>query len=398
MNLFDSPAAALDALCARVSPVGVERVALGEASGRVLARALHTDRASPAVDVSAMDGFAVRVADLTQESLPIAGDVHIGQSPPELPAGAALRIVTGGALPRGADAIVRREDVDESGAEIRVTMAARDRARAGDDVRRCGENGEAGRLVVPAGELVDPAVASALACFAGPEVEVYRRARVAVLVTGDELVDAGAEASAWQVKDSNGLALRAALCAPWVTLHALPRARDDEDAMRRAITAALADADALVVTGGVSMGVRDHVPGALAAAGVEVLFHRLPMRPGKPVLGGVAEGGRPVLALPGNPVSVLVTARRLAWPAIAKLAGIARSKPPLYVRLVPSPSRSVALWWHRAVRLRTGGTAELVETHGSGDVVAIAQSDGFVELAPNASGEGPFPFYAWCGA
>ncbi len=391
--IIDSPAAALQALCVRIEPVGVERVPIANVTGRVLAESVIADRASPAVDVSAMDGFAVRIEDLARDSLPIAGEIRIGQSPPELPPCAVLRIVTGGPLPRGADTVVRREDVSEEAGTIRVRPAAR--ARVGDDVRRAGENGGPGCLVVSAGMVIAPAIASAIACFAGSEIDVRRRVRVAILVTGDELVDAGEAVTPWQVRDSNGPTLRAALAERWIEARTLPRVRDDEAAMRQAITAALEDSDALVITGGVSMGVRDHVPDALRAAGVDVLFHRLPMRPGKPVLGGIAEGGRPVLALPGNPVSVMVTARRLAWPAIARRAGITRTLPTPLVRLFPPATSCIAMWWHRAVRLREDGTAELVETRGSGDVVAIAGTDGFVELPPGASGEGPFPFHRW---
>lgn len=389
----DSPAAALDALRARIEAVGIERVAAAGAAGRVLAEGIVTDRPSPAADVSAMDGFAIRVADRPLASIPIAGEIRIGREPPELAPGTALRIVTGGAIPRGADAVVRIEDVTVDGGAIRIAGAAR--IAEGAEIRRAGENADAGAIVAHEGTLIDAAIATAIASFGAAEVAVRRKVRVAIVVTGDELVDAGARATPWQVKDSNGPALAASLARTWVELVRTPRVADDERATREAIAGALADCDALVLTGGVSMGNRDHVPDALRACGVEVLFHKLPQRPGKPVLGGIAEGGRPVLALPGNPVSVLVTARRLALPAIAARGGIARVAPPARVRLVPAPDETISLWWHRPVRLASDGTASIVPSRGSGDVVAIAASDGFVEIPPGTAGEGPFPFYAW---
>jgi len=391
----DSPDRALELLRSRITAVEHEHVEVPTSIGRVLGGELRADRPSPACDVSAMDGFAVRLADLARGPLPIAAEVRIGQPPPALVPGSVVRIVTGGAVPEGADTIVRREVVREEHGTIVVDPAAAAALVSGADIRRLGENGRAGDLVVAPGTVVDPATASAIASFGAAMLEVHRRVRVALLVTGDELVEPGAPATAWQVRESNGLALRALFLKPWMEVRSYPRAVDEPDAMRAAIETALEWADALVLTGGVSMGTRDHVPDALRACGVDVLFHRLPQRPGKPMLGGVAAGGRPVLALPGNPVSVLVTGTRIALPAIARRAGIARERAPVHVRLQPAPEDSISLWWHRPVRIAADGSASLVRLQGSGDVVAIAESDGFVELPPHASGAGPFPFYEW---
>ncbi len=390
-----SPHEALDRLRARIVTVEREPVALPRAIGRVLAEDLRADRASPACDVSAMDGFAVRAEDLASGTLAIAAEVRIGQAPPALAPGSAVRIVTGGAVPEGADTIVRREDVREEGGVIVIEAGTAARILPGAEIRREGENGRMGDPVVSSGTLLDATNASALASFGGSVIQVHRRVRVALLTTGDELVDPGAPATRWQVRDSNGLALRALLDRPWIELLSFPRAPDEPDAMRAAITAALSSADALVLTGGVSMGARDHVPDALRACGVEVLFHRLPQRPGRPVLGAIAPGGRPVLALPGNPVSVQVTGRRLALPAIARRAGITRDRARIAVCLHPALPDSGALWWHRLVRIAPDGTASIVPSSGSGDVVAIAKSDGFVEIPPRTAGAGPFPFYEW---
>lgn len=399
--VLETPAAAVAALVARVAPVATERIALRDAAGRVLSDAIRTDRPSPGCDVSAMDGFAVCASDvarlgaLSEVILSISGEVRIGQAPPSLREGTALRIVTGAPLPPGADAIVRREHVLEREGSISIDPARASRLAAGEDVRRRGENAAEGDLVIGGGIVADGARVSALASFGASSVEVRRRVRVKILVTGDELVEVDQPASPWQVRDGNGPALAALLARPWIDVERLPRAPDERAALSAAVERALEGADALVLTGGVSMGVHDYVPGTLRALGVEVLFHKLPQRPGKPILAGIASGGRPVLALPGNPVSVLVTATRIALPALARRAGLGRVLPRAMVRLEPASEDTLGLWWYRPVVLEDDGRARLVGGRGSGDVVAAARSDGFVEIPPHVAGQGPFPFFAW---
>jgi len=152
----------------------------------------------------------------------------------------------------------------------------------------------------------------------------------------------------------------------------------------------------VLLTGGVSAGQYDFVPGVVAALGAKTVFHRLPLRPGGPILGAVGPDGQAILGLPGNPVSVLVTARRLARTVLRHLAGFACASCPVpVVRVTNDDGRTLNLWWYRLVRLTGPGVAELVPAQGSGDVVALARSDGFVEIPPNASGAGPWPYYGW---
>jgi molybdopterin molybdotransferase len=341
-----------------------------------------------------MDGFALRIADLTTQELPIAGEVRIGREPPPLPAGVVLRIVTGGALPAGADAVVKREDVTEHADRIRFPHALR--VLSGQNIRRAGENLPAGAPVSPPGVLITPAIAGALATFGIAQPMVHRRVAVAVLTTGDELLAVHEQPNPYQLRDSNGAALRALLQPLPFVAFSHTHIPDEEAAMGAAIARALQSADAIILTGGVSMGHRDFVADALAASNVRAFFHGLPQRPGKPVLGGIAPGNRPVLALPGNPVSVMVTARRIALPAIQARAGlVGPPMPPPLVRIPNSDSRSVELWWHRPVRLTGFGEAELLDSRSSGDIPGAAHADGFIELPPHRSGPGPWPFYAW---
>lgn len=395
---FVSPAAAVHALAERAARAGTERLPLAHAAGRVLAEPLKADRPSPAADVSAMDGYAVRLSGLSPGRRPVAAEAMIGREPPALDETAAgvVRIVTGAPVPPGADAVIKREDVRELGEAIEIGEATIAAAHPGLNIRRRGENIAAGDEVVGAGRAIDAAVAGALACFGVAEPLVFRRVRVGVLVTGDELLGPGETPSPWRLRDSNGPALAALLgpCA-WAEVVGPRRAPDEPEAVRSAAAALLAECDALLVTGGVSMGDRDFVPRALEEAGAEILFHKLPQRPGKPVLGAVTRDGKPVLALPGNPVSVLVTARRMACPVLARVAGLADPPAPSLVTVEGGSTKRLDLWWHRPVKVTGPGRARLVEGMGSGDLVSAARGDGFVELPPGETGPGPWPFYPW---
>ncbi len=393
---FDSPAAALEAMLPRIEPVGSERVALADAAGRVLAEAVRADRPSPACDVSAMDGYAVRAADLRPGVLPVAGTIAIGAEPPAMPTGAVLRIVTGAPVPEGVHAVIRREDCIERGDRIEISEATIAAASAGANIRFRGENCGAGEEITPAGTLITAPCVGTLATVGETEPVVRRRVRVALLVTGDEVLEPGARPEPWQLRDSNGPSLAGLLSRhAWLDVDLRPRVSDDEAALREAFGSALAGADAVICTGGVSMGAKDFVPSIVRGAGAEVVFHRLPQKPGKPALGAVGAGGKPILGLPGNPVSVLVTGLRLGLPVLSRRAGLRMPPPPTLVRLSNPGRKTLGLWWHRPVRLTGPGEAELIPTRGSGDIPSASVSDGFVEIPPGASGEDLLPFYAW---
>ncbi|MBX3358693.1 MAG: molybdopterin molybdotransferase MoeA [Phycisphaeraceae bacterium] len=403
---YQSPQQALDALLPRIRRLQMERIPLAEAPGRVLGEAVVADRDSPALDVSAMDGYAVRLADLAPfvtgappAPMPVVGEVHIGLEPQALPAGAALRIVTGAAIPMGADAVIKRELVTERERSISLTPVAASSIRMWESIRRRGENVRAGEMIIPAGREVTAPVAAALAAFGCARPLVYRQVKVGILTTGDEISDLRDQITPWQIRDSNGPALEAMLFAHgWIDPLVGPRARDDRDGIARATAELAVHCDAIILTGGVSMGARDYVPAAVQSLAAHVIFHRLPQRPGKPILGAVLAPGRPVFGLPGNPLSVMVTARRIVLPALAVQAGLSAPLGPTgFIRLRKPDSGTIALWWHRPVRLLEPGVGELVAPASSGDVAGAAASDGFVEVPPGASGEGPWPFYSWTG-
>jgi len=388
-----SPQTAVDALIARLAPVGTETIAASDAFGRVLGQRVLSDRPSPAADVSAMDGYALRHADLAHHRvLPVCGEVRIGREPILLPPEKVLRIVTGAGIPSGADTVIRREDTHEYPDRIVI----RAEPACGDNIRRRGQNAAAGHEVVPLGTLITPPVAAALATFGCARPLVQRRVRLGVIVTGDEVQQVGADVTPWMLRDSNGpgVASIVANCG-WIDGTAARHAIDEPDALRRAIRELLDTCDAVVLTGGVSMGTRDFVPSALRALGAEIVFHGVRQRPGKPLLGALGPEGQAIFGLPGNPLAVMVGARRVAVPVLGHLAGMRVPPSPLAITVDMADEAPVEVWSHRPIRLTAPGRGELVVTRGSGDVVAAATSDGFVEVPPNASALGPWPYYAW---
>ncbi len=392
---FSSPQDAIDALLESIGPVAAETVGWQEAVGRVLAAPVTSDRESPPSDTSAMDGYAVRIADLARGDIPVAGEVRIGRPTPPMPIGSALKIVTGAPVPAEADAVIPRELTVEHPLHFALVTDASS-IMPGANIRRRGENLPAGAQVMPAGTRITPAVMSALATFGVDSPRVHRRVRIGILITGDELLDIRSSPLPWQIRDCNGPVLTSLvkLC-PWLELVTCRRSADDQQAIAHSLNALLDDCDALLITGGVSMGDYDYIPDIVTGAGAKVIFHGLPIRPGQPVLGAVNAGGKLIMGLPGNPVSVMTCACRFARPALARLAGFSALHPALSVNVVDSDQKRIGLWWYRPVTLADTDAAQLVPSRGSGDMVSAARSDGFVEIPPDSPSSGRRPFYRW---
>lgn len=403
-----SPQEAIDAMIAQLEPVALQQVTLSASIGCALGQQVVVDRPSPAADVSAMDGYAVCFDDITPDcTLPIAGEAFIGQQPPDHVQNKATRIVTGSPVPPGADTVIRREDVIEHVGRIEIPASNLQRLSSGANIRYRGENAAEGDVLASSGATITPALAGALASVGCSIVMVHRPVRVAILVTGDEVVGVedgiatGSDArhralSPYQLRDSNGPTLAAMFSqAPWIDVVAQHRVGDDRVKLRDAIEQLLSQSDALVITGGVSMGNRDFVPLVLEDVGARTIFHRVPQRPGMPMLGAIGSSGQAIFGLPGNPVSVMVTARRIAIGVLRHVAGFTQPLFPAHVKVENPDEKQLGLWWHRSVRMTGPGTAELVAGRGSGDVMAAAASDGFVEIPPGEYGAGPWPFYRW---
>jgi len=395
LSRIESPADAVAAMVRRLKTVGVEEVPLRAALGRVLARPIESDRPSPAADVSSVDGFAIPEAAEGSTTWPVSGESRAGHAPPPMMRGTAMKISTGAVVPPGTAVVAKIEDCDVQGdrVTVRVSLAP------GTNIRRRGENAPCGTPVGRVGCPVTPALMAASALFGIARLEVHRRVRVAIVVTGDEITDSATSGEnplePWQLRDSNGPGLRAMVeSGAWAEVASVTRARDDAVATRSALHDAINSADLVLVTGGVSVGEHDLVPGALKDLNAGVIFHRLKQRPGQPALGAITPGGKAVLALPGNPLSVLVTARRLARPVAAHMSGLERAEcnPLVHARGHDKP---LHLWWHRSVRLTSAGEAEVCETKSSGDLTGAAAGDGFVEIPPGATTHGPWPFFGW---
>src|SRR5579884_2213246 len=287
----EAVAAYLDAVAPQ--PLGSERVPLERAFGRILARDALADGWYPADRRSTMDGYAVRSADGGAPRR-IAGSIRMGHPPPgRLGAGEAMRIPTGGVLPAEADAVVPLEDA--SGDDEQIVPAAT--PLPGEYVTPRGEDMTPGDRVLRPGTRIGAPALSVLATLGITEPEVFLRPRVAVVSTGDELVDAGTAPRTGQVRDSNRWAIAGCLAALGCEVLHLPRAEDEVDAILRGIAAGLEAADAVVLTGGSSVGARDHVPAAIDRLGAPgVLVHGVRVKPGKPTI-LAAVGRKPVIGL-----------------------------------------------------------------------------------------------------
>jgi len=387
---------AIAALRTRIMPVDDESVSAEASVGRVLAENIVLDRPSPPCDVSAMDGYAIRLPLPSGGTLRVLGEALPGRPAPALAtdSDAAIRIFTGAPVPQGATTVVQRERFDEHADT--VTLHHEAEVREGANIRRKGENGQPGEIVCRDGRTIGPAVLSAMASCGMTSVRARRPLRVGVLVTGDEVLAANETPEEWSLRDSNGPALQAMLSPrPWIARVERFRAGDNPQTIAEAVRSLLDNNDALIITGGVSAGDHDHVPSVLAELGIGTVFHKLAIRPGKPVLGAVDPSGRPVLGLPGNPVSVMVTAALLALPALRARAGMDELLPAGFVEVEGDACAPPSLAWYPLVRLQTDGTAALVAGRGSGDWVAAARSDGFVEVPAGQIARGMRHFVPW---
>jgi molybdopterin molybdotransferase len=314
---------ARELVLARTHRLGGEPVGLAEALGRVIAEDVLASEAVPAFDNSAIDGFAVRSTD-TSGAAPSAGVTLrlIDESRAGLPArscvseGEAIRISTGAMLPEGADAVVRVEDTEVDRKCVSILAAV----TGGRGVRRAGDDIVAGSLVLAAGTVLGPSELGVLASVGRGHVACARRPAVAVLTTGDELLEPEERMRPGSVRNTNSYTIPALADRSGATVRLRRTVSDELRATRDAIADALGH-DVLVLCGGVSVGEHDHVREALAGLGVEQVFWGLALRPGKPTWFGVSASGSLVFGLPGNPVSAIVTFLLLVRPALRALLG-----------------------------------------------------------------------------
>ena len=390
---------AADALAVlrRFRALPAEDVAVADAVGRVLARDVRTTMDLPHFARSYMDGYAVRARDTESASdtqpahLAVVGSVRMGHPVRRrLAAGEAMRIPTGGMLPAGADAVVMVEHTheDEDG-----VVAIAHAAKRGQHVMRRGEDAPRGARIFPRGHRLRPADVGALSGIGRSRVRVVRRPRVAVIATGDEIVGPDVTPRPGQVRNVNQYALRALITAAGgdpVDLGVLP---DREAVITRALRRALATADAVLLSGGSSVGTKDLTPAVVARMPrARLLVHGIRIKPGKPTLIARA-AGKPVIGLPGNPTSALVIFEVFAVPLIRRLAGEPDAAAFAPRRAVPAalaeaiPSATGREDWVR-VALTPGADGGLVArpvAGGSGDIVSFIRADGLVRVPADAA-------------
>jgi molybdopterin molybdotransferase len=318
-----------------ITPLGSERVELLKSLKRVLASNVVAPWDMPRCDNSAMDGYAVRAVDCRESAtLQIAGYIPAGGAAAmALEPGFAIKIMTGAPLPSGCDAVVPFEQTEETDGRVRIKeqIFVRQHIRfAGEDVR-CGET------IVPAGTVIRPPVISMLASFGQMSIPVYRQPRVAILSTGDELIQVGEPLVPGKIFDSNSLYLAAAIEELGAVPLLLGLARDDVASHRAKLAEGL-EADALVTSAGVSAGDRDLVREVLGQLGVEPVFWRVNMKPGGPTAFGTKDG-KPVFSLPGNPTATIITFEEFVRPAMLKLMGHTRVMKPLVKAVLQHDTR-----------------------------------------------------------
>jgi molybdopterin molybdotransferase len=356
----------------------VEDVALDGAAGRVLAMDMAADRDSPAFDRSARDGFAVRAADLPGE-LEVIGEVRAGQRfAGEVGPGAAVAIMTGAPVPAGADAVVMVEDAHAANSRVRIDRGA----QPAQAINPRGSEAAAGEIVLRAGTRLDYTGIAALAAFGHAHVPVYRRPTVAIVATGDEIVEVADTPADFQIRNSNAHSLAVQVARAGGAPLILPLARDTVEHTREIVSRGL-ESDLLLISGGVSAGKYDVVEEVLAGFGAQFHFDRVLIQPGQPLVFGRA-CGQFFFGLPGNPSSTMVTFEIFARAALDLIGGQTETT------LTMPWARLTREFRHRPGLTRflpallSGDGAEVtpVAWHGSGDIAALTRASAFLVADP----------------
>ena len=372
---------ALETILAHAEPLGRETVELTRARGRFLAEDVTADADLPGLPRSSVDGYAVIAGDDSAE-LEVLEEVTAGRlGSTHVRPGSAVRIMTGGTLPPGADAVVMVEEVEETDGRALLQH----RPRRGENVHPPGMDLSRGQLVLARGTRIGPAEVGLLATIGCVDVPVYRRPRVAVLATGDELVEPHHMPPPGSVRDSNRYALMCAAEEAGADIAWQAHARDDEDALERAMRDGLVAADVLLTSGGVSMGTRDLIKPLLDKLAT-IQFGRVSFKPGKPLTFATAGDGKLAFGLPGFPVSSLITFEIFVRPALLKAGGAERVfRPRVQVALGhevrpdpvrPEYQRASVTWEDDHFVARTTGL------QSSSRLMSIVGANALLELQP----------------
>jgi molybdopterin molybdotransferase len=384
---FEEARHVVEGHAAQVRPRIKEKVELLASIGRILAEPIAADRDFPPFRRAMRDGYAVRAADLTNlpVTLEVIGEIKAGAAPEALPrevaAGQAAAIMTGAPAPDGADAVVMVEYTSLSGQRVTVTRAV----GSGDNIVAAGSEARKGQVLLHHGTRMDYGAIASAASVGLQSVSVFRRPEVAILSTGDEIVEIGERPGPHQIRNSNSYSLAAQVQDAGGVPKMLGIARDEAAALRRLIEQGLKH-DLLLLTGGVSMGRYDLVEQVLAELGAEFFFTGAQIQPGRPVVFGRVKE-RYFFGLPGNPISTMVTFELFARPLLETLAGMAaRELSFVHARLKSEIKTKTGL--RRFLPGLLSGEFEQAEVelagwHGSGDVAAMARSNCYIVIPPD---------------
>jgi len=377
-------AAAEALILAHVPRFPARQEPLAACSGRVLAEDIHAERDQPPFDRVTMDGIAIAYRDFAAgvRSFEVVGIQAAGAEPLAVGAEQCAEVMTGAVLPGGADTVVPVERVRRNGSAAAITADAA--VAAEQFVHRRGSDRAQGSLCLAAGTRLGPPEIAVLAGAGHGTALVADLPRVAVMSTGDELVDAGKPIAPHQIRSTNDRAIEASLTQHRLGHVTRARLRDDANALAIAIDRLDMEHDVLVLSGGISMGKFDFVPSVLTELGAKLVLQKVQQRPGRPMWFGVSARGKPIFALPGNPVSTLVCATRYLLPALRQASGLPPPRQEL-VELTAPIEASPTLTLFTPVTLSSSDRGTLLAsphpTNTSGDFVTLAGTDGFVELA-----------------
>lgn len=385
-----TPEEAWCAILESTSPLQDILVSLQDSISYVLAQPVTADNDIPAVDRSAMDGFAVQSSDLQTlpAELSICGEVPAGSNKkPNINRGECVRIYTGANMPQDADTVVRAEDT-ECLSETRVRFIKP--VTKGQDIFKQGENARKDDLILKEGTCLTPSDIGVCATVGCTELRVFSKPTVSILVTGEELMSASDKIETHQIRDSNGPMLAALVARHHFTISEQMKVPDNPGSTLAKIKKCVSSAHVTIVTGGVSVGDYDFVPKAILEAGGNIIFHGVDMKPGKPQLFAAFPGNRFAFGLPGNPLSVMTGFYEFVLPTLKRLSGLDQNlcRPKYFLPITTSvKSKGSRCVYHLGKLITTpaGIAIEPIIRAGSADVVAGSHADGVFAITPGTS-------------
>jgi len=381
---------ALKTILARFRPLGLIETDIIKSLGRVCGENVIASRTIPFADNSAMDGYAARYSDIKDATaqnpvaLKVVENIPAGKIPQKkLKKGEASRIMTGAVIPAGADVVIRQEDTRKTRDSVFISAAA----KKGLNIRSAGEDVKKGELVIPKGAVIGPAQIGLLASLGRKQIRIHAQPRVAILSTGDELVDISHNPPAGKIVNSNSYALAAQVLACGGIPIMLGIARDNKQALRNKLQKSLG-ADVIVSSGGVSVGDYDFVKDILSEKGNNLYFWQVAMRPGKPLVFGDIKGV-PLFGLPGNPVSVMVSFEQFVRPSLLKMQGHTNIfRPEIKARCLDEIQKKPGLkYFIRGIVRRKDDNYTVVTTgdQGSGILKSMVMANGLIVLEENVT-------------